>query len=927
MKKLYLLLILGCIQLSFGQESNSIVGKLTDKDYNNEPLPFANIIIKGTSTGTTSDIDGLFYFNNIQSGNYTLVISFLGYETLEITNVLVEKNKVTTINAALSANAASLEQVVIKTTIKRESEVALLLEQKNEVIIKESIGSEELSRKGISDAAGAVAKISGVSRQEGGSNVYVRGLGDRYLNTTYNGLSLPSNDIEKKNIDLRLFSSDIIQNVSISKAYSSNFYGDFTAGNVNILSKNYTGRGFVESSISTGINTRSVQTDFLKNEGTGNFGFYNRYDNDPFAVILSHGVDPVDAGKPINFSGSISGGKSIYFKNDSKLSFFLTASFDNDFEYRKGTAVDFTTVEKKRFPNVEEFEYSSTTTAMANIIFKANQNHKLSFNSLFINSSNDQVGYYGIHGEGTNRDAILNTDRGFYQMNAQFEQDMIFVNQLIGSHTINDQFKVDWGIGFNNVFARQPDRKRISIENYHLALDGDQNTSPSFYNNIPYDNQRYFQDIEDKELNSRFNIKYTRNDQVAFNFGYNGRTKERAFKNIRYGYDFIEPNTPVNDVNNLNEIFNIENLGTVYNTEVFRPINPDGGIDNTNFPGLYENTYNGTLDNHAFYIDSEINLTEKWLLVPGIRVESFKQNIVYDVINLTTTDPGYRNSYENFYLPSLNIRYKASEDQNLRFTFSKTVSLPEFKEVAPFVYEDVTQRIGGNPDLLKDPSYSEIYNIDLKYEWFFGRSELFSITAFAKQINDPINKVIANDATGTQRYFRTGEKAEVIGAEIELRKNLLLNEEEKVKLSIGFNATYMHTQQDLRNSNGLFSTTFNRTEEELQGASPLLVNADVFYSPEFNNYKPSMNLVFSYFSDRIDAIGSGQLGNIIEKGISTIDFIWKNKIGKKLELNASAKNLLDPSIVRIRENNSQNDVIISKYKRGINLSLQLKYKF
>ena len=927
MKKLFTLILIGIVQLTFSQNSGSIVGQLTDKAYNNEPLAFANIVIKGTSTGTTSDIDGLYELNNLQPGNYTLAFSFVGYETIEVSEVNIEPNKVTTVNIALDTNAASLDQVIVKTTTKKESEIALLLEQKKAVLIKESIGSEELSRKGISDAAGAVSKIVGVSRQEGGSNIYIRGLGDRYLNTTYNNLSLPSNDIEKKNIDLSLFTSDIIQNVSISKTYSTNFYGDFTAGNVNVFSKEFTGKAFLESSLSAGINTKSLGEDFVRNEGTGYFGFYNRYNNDPFAVILSHGIDPVNAGNPFSVSGTISGGFSHLFENNSKIGLLITTAFNNDFEFRRGTTIDFTTVEKKRFPNTEEYEYSTTTTAMANLSYKVNSNHKISYNSLFINSTNDEVGYYGIKGKGSNRDAILNTDAGFYQMNAQFEQDMIFVNQLKGNHTIDDKFKVNWGIGYNRVFAFQPDRKRISVENYDYALDNDNSTTPSFFNNIPYDNQRYFQDIEDKELNSLINVTYLVSEKIKFNFGYNGKTKERFFKNIRYGYDFIEPNTIVTDINQLDEIFSAENIGIIYNTEVFRAINPEGGIDNTNFPGLYENTYKGKLDLHAFYVNSEFHINEKWLIVPGIRIESFNQNIGYDVINLTSTDPGYRNSYENFFLPSLNIRYNVGEDQNLRFSVSNTLSVPEFKEVAPYVYEDVTQRIGGNPDLLNDPSFSKIYNLDLKYEWFFGKSELFSITAFAKQINDPINKVIANDATGTQRYFRTGDKANIFGGEIEVRKNLLLNHEAEVKLSMGFNATYMHTQQDLKNSNGLFSTTFNRTDEELQGASPLLLNADIFYSPTFNNYHPTINLVFSYFSDRIDAIGSGQLGNIIEKGIPTLNLIWKNKIGDHLEVNASAKNMLDPSIERIRENNNQNDIIISTYKRGVNLSLQLKYKF
>ena len=103
------------------------------------------------------------------------------------------------------------------------------------------------------------------------------------------------------------------------------------------------------------------------------------------------------------------------------------------------------------------------------------------------------------------------------------------------------------------------------------------------------------------------------------------------------------------------------------------------------------------------------------------------------------------------YLPSLNIKYSLNEDQNLRFSASQTISLPEFKEVAPFVYEGVSQRIGGNPDVL---GYSEVLNLDLKYEWFMSKSEILSVAAFYKQINDPINQVVAFDATGDTAFFQ-----------------------------------------------------------------------------------------------------------------------------------------------------------------------------
>ncbi len=928
-------LLFALFSIATYSQNGSLSGTLTDKEFNDEPLAFANILIKGTTIGTTSDDNGQYQFTDLKPGAYNIEFSFVGYQTQTIATT-VEAGKTTTIDIAMGASAASLDEVILETvTTKRESETALLLDQKKAVEIKQRIGAEELSRKGVSDAAGAVAKISGVSKQEGSSNVYVRGLGDRYLNTTMNGLSLPSNDVNKKNIDLNLFSSDVIQNVSISKAYASQFYGDFAAGNVDITSKEHKGGSFATAFTGSGFNTNAIDKNFVRSEGTGYFGFYGRNEHNPFAIILSHGVDPVAVDTPINVAYGASGGSSFNFENGSRLSFFVTGGFENNYEYRQGRSVDFSTVEKKAFEAAEEYEYSTTSTAMANINYKINSDNTLSFNSVFINSSSDEVGYYGTDGNGRSRDAILNTDKGFYQQNIQFDQTKMFVNQLIGNHKSGD-FELDWGFGYNKVFSDQPDRKRFSVENYDYALDNDPTTNPTFYSNVVFDNQRYFQKIEDDEYNGRINLAYEVNDNLKFNFGYNGRNKTRQFNNVRYGYDIVDSNYQITDVNNFDSVFNLDNLNLtessngLYEIKVLKPYPT---LSNTNRPGLFENTYNGKLNIYAGYVDAQIKAGEKWLFVPGVRLENFEQSIDYNVINLGNNGVDSKISEETFILPSLNIKYSLTDDQNLRLSASKTVSTPEFKEIAPFVYEDVSTRIGGNPDAL---GYSEVLNIDLKYEWFFSKSEIFSIGAFTKQIDNPINLVVVGDATGTQRYVRTGDQATVYGVEVELRKDLLVDADQNTNLSFGVNATYMKTKQDLyENIDGTFDLAFNKTEDELQGASPFILNADISYSPTFKNYKPVANLVFSYFSDRIDALGSGDLGNIVEKSVPTLDFIWKNTINDNFEINLSAKNLLNPTIQYVREDQNQGDVLVvsangkgvTDYKRGMNIGLQLKYKF
>lgn len=219
-KIIFSLLLLTSVFLS-AQETGSIAGTLTDTEMNNEPLPFANVVIKGTTKGTTSDFDGLYEIANLEPGTYTVVFSFLGYETVEMPNVQVEAGKVSTINVPMATTGVALEGVTVTTVARKDSETALLLDQKKASTLETSIGAQELIRKGAGDAATAVSKVTGISKEEGSGNVYVRGLGDRFNITTLNGLPLPSNNTSKKNIDLGIFGTSIIQSIGIDKTYNA----------------------------------------------------------------------------------------------------------------------------------------------------------------------------------------------------------------------------------------------------------------------------------------------------------------------------------------------------------------------------------------------------------------------------------------------------------------------------------------------------------------------------------------------------------------------------------------------------------------------------------------------------------------------------------------------------------------------------------
>ena len=180
LKLTFLFLLLSLV--SFAQKT-TISGVVSDKDLKGEPLPFANVSIKGKSIGTTTDIDGK-YTLEVPAGSHIVVFSFLGYESKEI-QFSITQGESKTINETIGTGSVTLEDVVIKSTVNREKESALLLEQKKAVEIKQSIGAQEMSRKGVSDVEEGLTKITGIAKVDG-RGLFVRGLEDRYNNLLIN---------------------------------------------------------------------------------------------------------------------------------------------------------------------------------------------------------------------------------------------------------------------------------------------------------------------------------------------------------------------------------------------------------------------------------------------------------------------------------------------------------------------------------------------------------------------------------------------------------------------------------------------------------------------------------------------------------------------------------------------------------------------
>lgn len=874
-----------------------------------ESLIGTTVYIKGTTQGAITDFDGNYIIHKVELGKYILVISFISYNTQEF-EIEVKANEELVLNVLLEPATLEIEGVQVVAKARRESETMLLMDQKNASGIKESIGAKRLSSLGVSDAAGATSKISGVTKNEGSGNIYIRGLGDRYLTTTMNGLPIPSDDVEKKNINLDMFSTDIISHVSINKTFAVATYGDQTSGVVDIGSKTYTEK--IEIELSAGTNTNVLSNGIFgafrttQNMNDVKFGFYKQ----PYVTIdaiKKQSWNTLNKGFPVNRGLSLLGGKKFkLFNND--FSVFATLSHSSDFDYRSGVYKKYRMNSlNSSFTDAETFNTEFNTTGLLNLAYDFNKDHILNFNSMVIYKTIDELYEQGRNGEGYVRDQDPQ-EEGAFVRDQNLKETQIYINQLLGSHKLNEKNKLNWAVGYNWVSADEPNRIRNEVS----ILD--ENTV-QFAHVGDYQQRKSNQNIDDTEINGFLKDELTIIEEDAkklkLNFGGNFRMKERDFSSQFVGVR--AKGVQVKSIDNLDEALLNESLYQSGDLTIREGI-PD--------------TYNATLNLYGGYLDAGFEVNNLSGSV-GVRYERDQIDVAWNVGNYVGRKGSISNSYDNV-LPALNLKYQLSEKSSLRMAVSKTVTLPEFKELAPFEYVSPTGRVTkGNPDL----KHSENYNVDLKWEMFPTSKELFSVTGFYKMINDPINLAQTRGSSGNFIYENTGEKADVYGIEFETRLTIIKAEELGMpSLNMILNATKMWFNQDLLE---VFQYN-NKTETDLQGASGFIANTAFSFS---NNKEKEFvaTLTGNYSDDKIFALGapedftnSATLFNseIIEKGFATVDLIISKKLSDKVLLKFSGKNLLNPEIQQTQEivptTGDASTEIVSSYKKGINLNFSVK---
>ncbi|MGY6742844.1 MAG: TonB-dependent receptor [Cecembia sp.] len=854
-------------------QSGSIRGVISDSK-TGETIIGANVRIEGTTIGVATGLDGDFEISRVEPGTYTLIVSFISYKTLRFEDVLVVAEKATVLNVNLEEDLGDLGEVVVVATRETGSNMAIVSEIRKSLQVVSGISSEQIRLSQDGNAAQVMKRVSGVSIVDN-KFVRVRGVDDRYNVVMINNSIAPTTQVDKRTFSFDLIPSENLDRMLIYKSASPEVPGDFAGGMIKVFTKNAPDEDFINVGFGVGIRqnttfnkysqTRGSSTDWLGFDSSRGLpaGFPTTNE------LLSSGTgNPIraTAGQLLdnNFrmdtttampdgSFGIAFGKN-WMLGRKRLSTVTSATISQGYQYFLADRSRYFFPEPGR-PTEKRDEYFDNTYikenelgVMSNWLLRLNSDNKIEFRNLFNQSGMNET--------------VVRTGKDFIQRpfgaqdySFRYEARRLYSGQLEGTHLFNNEStKLNWVLGGNYLYHEEPDFRRLRTFFSTDASEGEFViiAPPS---SSPQDLGRYYGYMNERGAVNGVNFekKFTgveKDRPRIFRAGYLVDYKWRDFE-ARYLTTFFPG-------------FHNQEIGEqllrkpIY--EAFAPENyrqGDGWLlqEGTRPSDAYDaSTFVGAGYVGGVYPVGDFNLSG------GLRTE-------YSVQNLNTaTDAGLINveNVELAYLPSLNVDYNFSRRSLVRASYGKTLNRPEFREFAPFLYYSFEFIAGffGNPDL----QMARIDNVDLRYEFYPNEGETFSVGAFYKFFKDPIELIQQNVTENLQFSYGNAVDATVYGIEVEGRKALSTVTSAPFirNLSFNVNASLVWSEVFLGED-----VAFEANRRALQGQSPYMVNAAVYYIDPISNFQTS--LAYNVQGPRIFVAGNVNFPSIYELERHVVD--------------------------------------------------------
>lgn len=888
------------------KEKGSVMLSLISSE-DQKPVANARVFVKGQNIDVKTDAKG-FLDLTLPEGEQTISVIHSDYSSQTVKVTVIAKESVSK-SVELSPSSMELDEFVVLAPHVEGSVASVIAEERNSDAVGNVLGSEQFTKSGDSSVASALKRVSGIT-VVGGKYVFVRGLGDRYSTVMLNDLHVPSPEPTKRVVPLDIFPTSVVESITIQKSYTGDLPASFGGGTVLIKSKEIPEKddGYA-----------SLGLEVIVNNATGKEGLNNPDNSLPLpSDVLTNGnnaggtalTNQVRTYRSLNRDTmslnpggkvEVSAGKSFSIGDDLVLGASGTIYYKNIADY------DQTTYDKYFYDlNSKQVYHDSTTNAdittlqtelsgMVNVGAEYFEHNKIKYTFFTTQQTSDRTSLSSIDYVGAAEDRqktyLEYVEKGLTSNQLSGENDLRFSNSTSGYF---DNLVIDWAAESSTATRDEPGTVEYNYLYQTSGLNWDRK------------NWYYYFMLNDEVQNYRadFSLPFEFNGNDNYTqagvFVYN---KERTFDSRRY--KMLS--------NNFNDM--PEDMDTIYNIYA----------NSLDFSASYreDDSYTATQDVTAFYLKQLLSVTHDMDIVASARYEDSTQQLTDTVAHtpLETSD----------IFPSLGMTYRFDNDaMQLRLSYAQTIIRPDFREFSNSRYKDpITENIVfGNPEL--QPTY--ITHYDLKYEWYMQADELFSVALFAKEFQDPIEKVIKLDDAQDNTFLETYENAESAssyGIEIDYRKRFGFISDTLDNLLFATNITLIKSQITLNNDpNNQFTSRLTSTERPMQGQSPYVTNFTLGYDNP--NTGDSALFLYNQIGPRIVSLGTDHNEDIYEQPFAKLDFVTQWKLNNyyfedsdfTYSMKFKAENLLDSEVEF-----TQGDLTTATTKPGRYFSLALKIAY
>jgi outer membrane receptor protein involved in Fe transport len=904
------------------QGPGKISGKITDGK-TGETLIGASVLIDGTTKGAAANIDGIYTLSPVTAGKYSVTVKYIGYATKQISDVEVKGGDVTALNIVLDeAVNNTLKTVVIKGTFRQETINALYAQQKNSAAITDGISSEAIKRSPDKSASDVIKRISGATIQDN-KFVVIRGLSDRYNTASLDGTSLPSTEPNRKAFSFDIVPSNLVENLIISKTATPNLPGDFAGGAIQIQTKDIPDKNFLTVSAAYGYNTNTTFKNFQS--GYRNMTDYFAFDNGSHALpnnfpstatinkytnaqqvaqtrallALNPNFNVYNANAFLNQNYQISWGhvKDVG-KNGARFGAIVALTYRNSFQTIPDVGIDYHVFHYTD----NRYKFSTSVGALANFAYTYGKN-KITFKNIYNRIFDDQF----LMRTGKNDQSAGDNNR-FTAFD--LVQKALYKGTIQGDHGFENNSKFTWTASYSNVVNNQPDQRKTNYALINGVYKADIDATGK-------QNARFFSDLNENVYAGQVDYSLPINmfkQKAIFKVGALSNYRDRAFS----------PRFIVMSENSLGVPYDPEFIKQLPLNQIFsRPIVSQDVYSLKDIVSASDPYKANTLTNAAYaMLDNKFG--EKFRLVWGVRVEKF--NLKLNDEDATTPEVKLDNLDV---LPSANLTYALTSKANLRLSYSRTVGRPELRELAPFGYYDfeLLGTVTGNQNLKS----AHIQNLDIRYELYPSAGQIFSISAFYKNFQNPIETGIYDVNSTPDFNFFNAQKAINYGIELELRKKLDFIGAAFVNTTFYTNVAIIKSET----TDSRFSVSENSNKRPMVGQAPYVINAGLMQTA-YNN-KLSFNLLYNRVGERIFKAHGNQFPAVYEKPRDVVDAqVGLKAFKNKGEFKLNANDILNQSTTFFYKGNTQQYVIgsnasrgatIANYKLGTNFTLSYTHNF